>query len=93
VADTGGGIASEVMARLFEPFVTTKVAEEGNGLGLPICHGLIKGMGGNIEAHNDAEGAVFTITLPRAAAENEDAPERREIAEISSPSAIAFGTL
>lgn len=64
VADTGGGIAPEVMARLFEPFVTTKDAEKGTGLGLSICHSLVKGMGGDIEAHNEAEGAVFTITLP-----------------------------
>jgi signal transduction histidine kinase len=52
------------MARLFERFVTTKGPETGTGLGLSICHSLVKGMGGSIEAHNDAEGAVFTITLP-----------------------------
>ena len=66
VADTGGGIAPEVMARLFEPFVTTKGPDKGTGLGLSICHGLVKGMGGNIEARNDDAGAVFTITLPSA---------------------------
>ncbi|WP_203075684.1 sensor histidine kinase [Falsiroseomonas ponticola] len=66
VADTGGGIAPEVMARLFEPFVTTKGPDKGTGLGLSICHGLMKGMGGSIEAHNEAEGAVFTITLKAA---------------------------
>lgn len=76
VADTGGGIATQVMARLFEPFVTTKSADCGTGLGLSICHGLIKGMAGTIEAHNDADGAVFTITLPEAVAadpQNSDA--------------------
>lgn len=69
VADTGGGLAPAVAARLFEPFVTTKGPDKGTGLGLSICHGLIKGMGGRIEAHNDAEGAVFTITLPSATAD------------------------
>ncbi len=64
VADTGGGIAPEVIKRVFEPFVTTKGPDKGAGLGLSICYGLVKGMGGTIEAHNDAEGAVFTITLP-----------------------------
>lgn len=63
VADTGGGIAEEVLPRLFEPFVTTKGSDKGTGLGLSICHGLVKRMGGDIAAHNDAEGAVFTITL------------------------------
>lgn len=64
VADTGGGIAPEVMDRAFEPFVTTKGPDKGTGLGLSICHGLVKGMGGTIDAHNDAEGAVITIALP-----------------------------
>jgi C4-dicarboxylate-specific signal transduction histidine kinase len=68
VADTGGGIAPEVINRLFEPFVTTKGPDKGTGLGLSICHGLVKGMGGRIEAHNDAEGAVFTISLVSAGA-------------------------
>lgn len=66
VADTGGGIAPAVLARVFEPFVTTKAADEGTGLGLSICRDLVTGMGGTIEARNTAEGAVFTIALPAA---------------------------
>ena len=67
IADSGGGIHA-VMARLFEPFVSTKDADQGTGLGLSICHGLVKAMGGSIEARNKAEGAVFSILLPRAVA-------------------------
>ena len=63
VSDTGGGIPPAVMARLFEPFVTTKGLERGTGLGLSICQGLIRHMGGTIAAANDEKGAVFTITL------------------------------
>lgn len=81
LADTGGGIAPEMMARLFEPFATTKGPDKGTGLGLSICHGLIKGMGGGIVAHNDADGAVFTITLPSAVADDEHADRTREITE------------
>lgn len=66
LSDTGGGIAEAVLPRLFEPFVTTKGPDKGTGIGLSICHGLVKGMGGSIEAWNDADGAVFTITLPAA---------------------------
>ncbi len=66
LADTGGGIAPEVMGRLFEPFVTTKGPDTGTGLGLSLTCSLIKGMGGTIEAHNDTDGAVFVITLPSA---------------------------
>ncbi|MCB4821527.1 ATP-binding protein [Roseicella aerolata] len=68
VGDSGGGIAPEVLARLFEPFVTTKGPEKGMGLGLSICHGLIRSMGGSITARNAAEGAEFTITLASAPA-------------------------
>ena len=84
VADTGGGIAPEVMARLFEPFVTTKGPDKGTGLGLSICHGLVKGMGGSIEAHNEAEGAVFTITLLRSCDDEAPAPRNHKAADIGS---------
>lgn len=67
IADNGGGIPPEVMPRLFEPFVTTKGPDKGTGLGLSICHGLVTGMGGQIDAQNTPEGAVFTITLPAPA--------------------------
>nr|WP_249731977.1 ATP-binding protein [Roseococcus sp. SDR] len=67
VADTGGGIPADVLARIFEPFVTTKGPESGTGLGLSISHGLIKAMGGTIEARNGPEGAIFTLCLPAAA--------------------------
>lgn len=68
LSDTGGGIPPAILARLFEPFVSSKGADKGTGLGLSISHGLIKAMGGRIEAHNGPEGAVFTITLRAAPA-------------------------
>ena len=68
VADNGGGLPPEVMVRLFEPFVTTKGPDRGTGLGLSICHGLVKGMGGRIEARNEAGGTVFTLLLRAASA-------------------------
>jgi C4-dicarboxylate-specific signal transduction histidine kinase len=72
IADTGGGIAPEIMARLFEPFVTTKEAAKGTGLGLSICHGLIRGMGGSIEAQNTSDGARFVVTLRSLAVKEPD---------------------
>lgn len=45
VADTGGGIAPEVLPRLFEPFVTTKGPDRGRGLGLASAHGLVQALG------------------------------------------------
>jgi PAS domain S-box-containing protein len=66
VADTGGGLPDAVLARLFQPFVSTKGPDRGTGLGLSICHGLVTGMGGTITAANEGAGAVFRITLPAA---------------------------
>nr|WP_246514034.1 ATP-binding protein [Neoroseomonas soli] len=67
VADTGGGIAPQVMDRVFEPFVTTKDLEKGTGLGLAVCHGLVMSMGGTIAAENGPYGATFTVRLPGVA--------------------------
>jgi PAS domain S-box-containing protein len=66
VSDNAGGIPPDVMRVVFQPFVTTKLADKGTGLGLSICHGIITNMGGQIRVHNDDEGAVFTIILPAA---------------------------
>jgi C4-dicarboxylate-specific signal transduction histidine kinase len=66
VADSGRGLPPEAMARLFEPFFTTKGPGQGMGLGLSICHGIIRSFGGEITGENAAQGAVFTIRLPAA---------------------------
>ncbi|WP_216918405.1 ATP-binding protein [Synechococcus sp. CCAP 1479/10] len=69
IADTGGGLPDAVLARLFQPFVSTKGPDLGTGLGLSICHGLVTGMGGTISAANEGPGAVFRISLPAAPAQ------------------------
>ncbi len=63
VQDTGPGLSDEVLARLFQPFFTTR--REGNGLGLWISLGLVERYGGTLTAANrsDGPGAVFTVTL------------------------------
>ncbi len=61
LADTGGGIASEDLARVFEPFLTIKPVDEG--LGLAVSYGIVRELGGSLEASNGAERAVFTLTL------------------------------
>lgn len=63
VADNGDGIAEADMARLFDPFFTSK--HDGTGLGLWVCQGLAERGGGVIEAANQPQGgAVFSVWLP-----------------------------
>ncbi len=63
VKDTGPGIDSEIMPRIFDAFITSK--HTGTGLGLTITHDIIQQHHGRIIAENDPEGgAVFSVWLP-----------------------------
>ena len=63
VTDTGTGIAAENLARIFEPYFTTKV--QGSGLGLAIAKRIIEAHGGTITVSNQAGGGSrFEISLP-----------------------------
>jgi two-component system NtrC family sensor kinase len=67
-ADDGPGIKDP--KRIFDPFYTTKNVGKGTGLGLSICYGIVKEHGGDITAHNAAEGgAVIEVRLPMAVAQ------------------------
>ncbi len=77
VADTGTGIAADLLPRIFDPWVTTKSAGRGSGLGLSITRDVIASHGGTIAVASEAgAGAVFTIDLP-AAADTTAVTERR----------------
>jgi signal transduction histidine kinase len=68
VRDEGVGIAKEHLRRVFEPFFTTRGVGKGIGLGLTAAYGIVRRVGGDIEAESEGpgRGAVFTIRLPRA---------------------------
>jgi signal transduction histidine kinase len=67
VADTGTGIAPELLPRIFDAWVTTKEAGRGTGLGLSITREVVVGLGGSITARSEVGvGSVFTIELPAA---------------------------
>jgi two-component system CheB/CheR fusion protein len=76
VADTGIGIAQEMLLRLFEPFVQAETTQQhsrsGLGLGLSLVKGLVELHGGSIEAHSAGLrlGAEFTVRLPLALQED-----------------------
>jgi nitrogen-specific signal transduction histidine kinase len=66
IADTGSGIAPEVIEHLFEPFFTTKPIGEGTGMGLAIVHGIVTSHDGAITVESSREsGTRFAIYLPR----------------------------
>ncbi len=67
VADTGAGIAEEVMPHVFEPFFTTKGEGQGVGLGLSLVYSIVRRHGGDISAQSEpGQGTVFTVTWPTA---------------------------
>jgi two-component system NtrC family sensor kinase len=69
VRDGGPGIPPADLARVFEPFFSTKAAGEGTGLGLAISQGIVESFGGELGAANAPEGgAVLTVALPVARA-------------------------
>jgi len=64
VSDTGGGIPEDLLARIFDPFVTTKAG--GSGLGLAICRGIADAHRAHLSARNNVgrPGSTFTIEFP-----------------------------
>jgi len=81
VSDDGPGIPTEVLPRVFEPFFTTKPIGEGTGMGLATVYGIVRRIGGTVEAGNArGGGAQFTMMLPRV-----DRPIDRE-EELVEPS-------
>ena len=83
VRDTGRGIESAVLERMFEPFYTTKPAGEGTGLGLSVVHGIVESHGGAIALTTaTGKGTRFDIYLK---ASNEPLPEGHDVASPLSP--------
>jgi signal transduction histidine kinase len=77
VADTGAGIAPELVERVFEPWVTTKPSGRGTGLGLSIARDVVERMGGTIAAAaREGGGTVMRVTLPAASSEPRPAEGR-----------------
>jgi signal transduction histidine kinase len=65
VRDDGSGIASEILPRLFEPFLTTKESGKGVGLGLAVSENIVERHEGRIEVQSElGKGTRFTVTLP-----------------------------
>ena len=69
VRDTGLGMPADVVARIWEPFFTTKPQGKGTGLGLATVHGLVHQFGGDITVEStEGVGTAFHVLLPSAQA-------------------------
>jgi PAS domain S-box-containing protein len=92
IQDTGIGIPSHLLAKMFDPFVTTK--ERGSGLGLSICRGIADAHRATIYAMNNAtgRGAVIVIEFPAVAPTNGDPMNGLDFSVIQRPSPLQSGT-
>ena len=69
ISDTGSGIPSEQIARIYDPFFTTKAIGRGTGLGLSITYGIVREHDGTIHCDSAVgQGTRFTMALPQAPA-------------------------
>jgi PAS domain S-box-containing protein len=72
ISDTGSGIPPEHLARIYDPFFTTKVIGRGTGLGLSITYGIVREHDGAIRCDSAVgQGTRFTLTVPLAPAQEQ----------------------
>jgi signal transduction histidine kinase len=65
VADTGIGIPTKDLAKIFDPFYTTKEVGTGTGLGLSLSYNIVKRFKGDIRVESEVgRGTIFTIIFP-----------------------------
>jgi PAS domain S-box-containing protein len=87
LTDTGPGIASSQLERIFEPFYTTKAVGKGTGLGLSQVYGFAKQSGGDVRVDSSpGQGATFSLYLPATAKRTAEKTEPAALIEPLAPS-------
>ena len=85
MTDTGVGIPKENLARVFDPFFSTKQVGSGTGLGLSTVYGIVKQTGGFVFASSaQGQGAVFQIYLPRCEPADAAQAARSDTGEVAA---------
>ena len=80
IADTGCGMDNATLNKIFDPYFTTKEADNGTGLGLSVVHGRVESHGGAISVHSaQGQGTRFEVHFPRVATDN-----KKENGEVES---------
>ena len=88
ITDTGSGMPPEVLARVLEPFFTTKDVGKGSGLGLPQVYGFAQQAGGRLAIDSQVgAGTTVTLLLPRSLRQ----PSVLKVVELTSASAAQAG--
>ena len=83
VADTGAGMAPEIIAKAFDPFFTTKGAGKGTGLGLSQVYGFVRQSGGHVKIYSElGVGTSVKIYLPRLYGEAAATEQSKRLATI-----------
>ena len=84
IADTGSGIPAEHLARIYDPFFTTKTIGRSTGLGLSITYGIVREHEGSIECESGiGQGTRFILSFPAVAL------ERSSLASQGMPGRVA----
>jgi signal transduction histidine kinase/ActR/RegA family two-component response regulator len=88
ISDNGCGMSKETIAKIFDPFFSTKTVGSGTGLGLSIAHSIIAEMKGYISAYSElGQGSTFKIFLPTVTGLSDEAkstPAETTIIDVSS---------